>query len=111
MIQIHGVPSIEEVVHVRTQEDISREMKAFIDTYKQVSLAEYLTITKDNITGYVVELVRMYTKLVTLSNQVNSKRTTLITNALEHLHKHDEEKLQITHIVVEYKLWCTYLTK
>lgn len=51
----------------------------------------------------------MYTKLVTLGNQVNSKRTTLILDVLECLHKHDEEKPQITPITAEYKLWCTYL--
>lgn len=92
MIQIHGVPSIREVKHVRKQEDISREVQAFVDTYKQATHAEDIPITKENITHYVVEPIGMYTKLVTLSNQVNVKRTTSIPNALEFLQRHDEEK-------------------
>lgn len=55
--------------------------------------------------------MRMCTKLVTLANQVNTKRNTLITDALEFLHRHDEEQPQIAPIVVEYKLWHTYLVE
>lgn len=111
MIQIHGVPSIEEVRQVRKQEDMSREVQDFFDTYKQVAHAEDMPITKENIMCYVVEPIRIYTKLVTLNNQVNAKWTTLILDALECLYKHDEDQSQITPITTKYNLWCTYLTE
>lgn len=62
MIEIHRVPSIEEVEHVRKWEDISREEQAFADTYKHASLVEDLSITKENIIRYIMDSVRMYTK-------------------------------------------------
>ena len=45
---------------------------------------------------YVVEPVRIY--------------TTLVLDALECLHRHDQDHLQITPIAIEYNLWYTYLT-
>jgi len=50
-----------------------------------------MLITKENITRYVVEPVRIYTKLVTLNRQVHAKWSTLILDALKCLHRHDEE--------------------
>ena len=69
-----------------------------------------MPVTKENMTRYVVEPVRISTKLVTLNNQVNTKQTTLIPDALKCVHRHDEYQSQITPIAVEYNLWCTYLT-
>jgi len=73
IIEIHGVLSIGEIWQVRKQEDISQEVQAFVNTYRQVAHLDDLLITKDNITLYMVEPVRLYTKLVTLGNQVNAK--------------------------------------
>lgn len=68
MIKIHGVLTIKEVGHVRKHEYISQEVQAFIDTHTHATLVDGLTVTKENITHYMVESVRMYTKLVILSN-------------------------------------------
>ena len=108
MIQLHGVPSIGEIRHVRKQDEISKEVQAFVETYKQKAHKKDMPITKENIMHYVVEPVRIYTKSITFNNQVHAKRSTLIPDALKCLHWHDEDQPQITSIAVEYNPWCTY---
>lgn len=53
MIQLRGVPSIEEVEQVRKQEDISKEVQTFVATYKQAAHVDDMPITKENTTHYV----------------------------------------------------------
>jgi len=66
---------------------------------------------KETITQYVIKPVRIYTKLVTLSNQIWVKNNTLIPNFLERLHKHREEQQKVVNIVAKYKLWHSYLVQ
>ena len=68
VIQLHGVPVIGEIGLVRKQEEITSEVQAFIETFKEVAHTKDMSVTKENITGYVVEPVRIYTELVTLNN-------------------------------------------
>lgn len=68
MIQLHGAPSLGEVGQVRKKDEISKEVQAFVETYKQTTYTKDLPITKENVTRYVVESVRIYTELVTLKN-------------------------------------------
>lgn len=114
VIENDRVPSFGAVEPVRKQEGISQEVQAFVDNYRQATDSDDLQVTKENITRYAVEPVRMHTKLMTLANQVKGKRSTLILDALKCLHKHDEEQSKIAPIAAEYKLdtlasWNNYI--
>lgn len=74
---------IGEVGQVRKHEEITSEVHALIKTFKEATHTKDMPVTKENITRYVVEPMRIYTKLVTLDNQVHAKRSTLIPDALE----------------------------
>lgn len=86
-------------------------MQEFMETYRQVAHIGYLPISRENIKHYIVEPVWLYTKLGTLNNHIRAKQNTLILDALECLHQHDEGQPQISPIAVEYNIWCTYLEK
>lgn len=79
--------------------------------FKEATRTKDMSITKENITHYVVEPMRIYTKMVTLNSQMHVKRSTLIPDALKCLYRHGEDQPQITPIAVEYNLWRTYLTE
>jgi len=92
MIQLHGVPSIGEGRQVRKQDQITREVHAFIETYKEAAHMKDMPITRENITCYVVELESLYTKLVTLNNQAHAKWNSLISYALVCLHRNAKDQ-------------------
>lgn len=72
---------------------------------------ENLLGTKETIVHYMVELMRTYTKMVTLSNPIKVKKNTLILDALDYLHRHEEEQQNVVKVAVEYKLWHAYLVE
>jgi len=111
VIQLHGSPSIGEIGQVKNQEEINNEVQAFVETYRQVTCTGDMLVSVENIKRYIVEPVRPYTKLGTLNNHIHAKQNTLILDALELLHRHDEGQPPISPIVVEYNIWCTYLTE
>jgi len=92
VIQLHGSPSIGEIGQLRNQEEINNEVQAFIETYRQVTHTGDMPISRENIKCYIIEPVRLYTKLGALNNHIHVKRTTLLLDALEFLHQHDEGK-------------------
>jgi len=58
----------------------------------------------------VVEPARIYTKLVTLSNQIKVEKSTLFPDALECFHIYGDEKQdKVINIENEYNIWHTYL--
>jgi len=59
VIEVHRVPFIGESREVRKQEEILQEVQEFFDPFRQASNTGDLQVTKENITQYVVEPVRM----------------------------------------------------
>lgn len=70
-----------------------------------------MSISRENIKNYIVELLRLYTKLGTLNNHIHVKYNTLLPDALECLHRQDEGQPQISPIAEKYNICHTYLTK
>lgn len=96
---------------MKHQEEINNEVHAFVETYRQAAHMGDMLITREIINRCVVEPVRLYTKLGTLNNHIHAKRNTLLLDALERLHQHDEGQPQIFPIAAEYNIWCTHLTE
>lgn len=90
---------------------LNNEVQAFIETYRRAARVRDILISKENIKRYIVEPMRIYTKLGTLNNHIHAKQNTLLSDALECLHRHDEGQPQISPIAAEYNIWRAYLTE
>jgi len=66
---LHKIPSISTLGETRTEE-VRKEIQAFLEPIKQEVAKDDLEVTKEIVTQYVVKPMRLYTKLVTLSNQI-----------------------------------------
>lgn len=83
MIKVHKVHFFGLVNGVRLQEKVLQEIQAFLNPFKQAATMEKFQVMKETITQYVVEPIRIYTKLMTLSNWIKVKKNTLLSDALE----------------------------
>ena len=66
MIEIHHTHTIRTLGATKGREEVLQEIHAFLDPIQQASNLSDLQVNKENITQYIVEPVRIYTKLATL---------------------------------------------
>jgi len=79
---------------------------------KQAGARENMEAKKEVIAQYVIEFVKLHTKIKMLLKQVQAKKPILIPNALEFLTMHgDELQQKISMITGEYKVWKAYLVR
>lgn len=70
LLELHKIPSIGTLGETRTKKEFKQEIQAFLEPIRQDATRDDLEVTKEVITQYVVEPMRLYTKLMTLSNKI-----------------------------------------
>lgn len=73
LVELHKIPYVGTLSETRENEEVKQELQAFLEPIKQAIAKDDIGVTKETITQYGVDSVRLYTKLVTLSNQIKER--------------------------------------